>query len=822
MEKKAENFNPHISGTFNPDGSLSGVKSTAARLMQETNIKHPGSEVEFKQRFQKIVDKIHSAKNLDELIVNIINDIAELFESERITIFVLDIKNRQLVSRYKIGGEVAEIRLPLLPNSITGYAAQNKKLVNIKNVYDEKELAGIDPVLKSDKTWDKRTGFTTKQALALPIFFRKYLMGVLMLMNRKNNLPYTKLDESAANELANVIGVGLYNQRRVASKFNYLLQKHLLTPKELKNAIEEAGSRLETVESFLVKSLRVPKKEVGASLEQYYGVPFVEYDKSTPVPADLLKYLKLPFMKKSIWVPLRSEGDKIVVALDDPRDFRKIGEIKAIFPKNQLEFCVSLKDDILDFIALFTEEKKEPDENEETEPLIGGKEPAEKKKISSARKDTSDLSTDTISEELKKGVEEGDDGGEDEVETTDEKGSAIVNLVNKIIIDAYNRGATDIHIEPFAGKQSTVVRIRVEGRCVLYQKIHFKYRNAIISRIKIMADLNIVEHLKPQEGKIKFKKYEGLDIELRVAVIPIRGGLESLVMHFLETSKPVPLDQMGFSERNYMSYSKAIAQPYGIIIISGPIGSGRNISLHSTLAYLNKPDNKIWTAEDPVEIVQKGLSQVEVKPETGLNFAAAVRAILLADPDVVMIEEVRDNEIAAMLVDAALKGNLVFSSLYANSAFETIRRMLDMGLDPYNFSNTLLCVMTQKQVYTLCKDCKKPYLPSKEEFDEMVREYGGTEVFERDLKIRYSRDLVLYRENGCDLCNHTGYRGHMAVHELIYVTEEMKRVIRKKPNIEDIMKQGIKDGMTNIKQDGIRKTFEGHTNMRDVYRVCVA
>ncbi|MCP4134492.1 MAG: GAF domain-containing protein, partial [bacterium] len=467
MVKKTDTSNP---GNVNQ-------KATTARLMTDAGTRQAGSDLEFKVKLQKIVEKIHSAKNLDEILINLIDDVANLFDSERITIFVLEAKTRQLVSRFKIGAEIGEYRIPVLPKSITGYVAHKQKLVNIANAYDEAELAAIDPALKHDKTWDKKTGFTTKQVLALPIFFRKYLMGVLMLMNRKNNDAYSKADEMAAKELSGIIGIGLNNQRRTANKFHHLLEKHLITAKELKNAMTEAIKESEPIESYLVNRLRIPKKDLGICLEKFYEVPFVEYDEDTPVPVELLKYLKLPFMKKNIWVPLHSEDDKIIVALDNPQDFRKIGEIKSVFPKNQIEFRVALKEDILDYISLFTYEKKEDSEDKKVN--RNGKRPSD-------GRETEGESFEDISEELLDAMPD-DEEDEDEVEEVDEQGSAIVKLVNKIIIDAFNKGATDIHFEPHTGKQKTLVRVRKEGRCSVYQKIPHTYRRAIVSRIKIMS-----------------------------------------------------------------------------------------------------------------------------------------------------------------------------------------------------------------------------------------------------------------------------------------------------------------------------------------------
>lgn len=774
-----------------PQNPKTGQKTVTA--FKISDIEQTKAVVEFKRDLQKLADKIHNAKNLDEILITLTSEIADLFQSKAAQIYVLDAQTRQqLVYRFLLKNEAREVRFPVSLKSVIGYVAYHQKVVNLKDAYDEKELAQTDENLRFDRVWDKKTNTRTKELLCVPIFFRKYLMGVLLLSNRINGEPYHEMDEENAKELAKMIGVGLYNQRRTENKFTYLLNKHLLTQQELKAAITEAGNKGLSVEQYLIQVLKVPKTEVLESLKNHFETPYAEFSVSSPVPQELLKGLKPEFMKKNLWVPLGSEEGKILVAIDNPHNFRKIGEIKVFFPNASMEFRVALKEDILDFITLFTE----------------------------GRKEIVDEKTDELTRELFADAEETGEEEDEDFEIDEDKGNVIVKLINKIIMDAHKRGATDIHFEPFAGKQKTIVRIRVEGRCRTYQSIPYKYRNEVVSRLKIMSDLNIIEHMRPQEGKIKFKKYGELDVEIRVTVIPIQGGLESVSLHFLETSEPSDLDKIGFSEHNYKTYMKAIKEPYGIILISGPIGAGKIVTVHSTLKHLNKGDVKIWTAEDPVEIIQKGLSQVEVKPEYGLDFVKALRAILLADPDVVMLEEIKERETAFILVDAALKGHLVLSTLYANSAAETITRLLEMELDPYNFSNTFLAAMTQKQVYTLCKNCKLPYQPIKKEYEELVREYGEVD-FKKDIGTSYSRDITLYKANGCDICNHTGYKGQMALHEILYTSEEMKWLIRQNASLETIQEQAIEDGMISIKKDGIQKIFKGHTDMREVYRVCV-
>ncbi|MBU1181571.1 MAG: GspE/PulE family protein, partial [Proteobacteria bacterium] len=659
------------------------------------------SEVEYRTKLQDIGNKIYAASNLDEILVNLKNEITSLFDADRITVYVVDGKTRELVSRFKSGTEIAEIRIPVSISSIAGYAAFKQRLLNIKNVYDDGELASIDRELKFDKRWDKKTGFVTKQNLAFPIIYKKYLLGVIQLINRKDGSSFKKIDEQAVEELSKILGIALYNQKRMAksrtTKFDYLLENHILTQKELEKAIGDARQRKVPVENILVSDLKIPKKEVGKSLGEFYKVPYAEYNPTCPIPGDLLVGLRVPFMRNNLWVPIRREGENIMIAIDNPHDIQKIDEIKTLFMGKSLIFSVALKQDILDFIKLFTQDEKE---------LSG------------------------IDDILSKLQEESEEIIEAE-SGVGEEDSAVVQLVNKIILDAYARRASDIHIEPYPGKENTHVRIRIDGNCTLYQTIPFSYKNAVVSRIKIMADLDIAERRKPQDGKIKFKKFGGKDIELRVATVPTQGGLEDIVMRILAAGEPLPLNKMGFSEKNFENFVSAISKPYGIMFVCGPTGSGKTTTLHSALGYINKPETKIWTAEDPVEITQKGLRQVQVKSKIGFDFAAAMRAFLRADPDVIMVGEMRDKETTHIGIEASLTGHLVLSTLHTNSAPESITRLLDMGMDPFNFADAILCILAQRLVRTLCKDCKQPYTPSRHEYDEIVREYG-VESFEKN------------------------------------------------------------------------------------------
>ncbi len=746
------------------------------------------SEVIYRTRLQEIGNKINAASNLDEILINLEEDITLLFDAVRVTIYITDSKKEELVSRVKSGEDITEGRIRVSVESIAGYAAFKQKIVNIKNVYDVNELKTIDPNLKFDERWDQKTRFKTKQVLACPIIFKNQTMGAIQLLNRQNGDVFSENDEHSVKELSDILGIAFYNQKRMERgrlhKFSYLLESNIITQKELDKVIADARQRNVEVEEMLTDELKIAKKDIGRSLSKYYRIPFVNYNSNVPIPGELLMGLKVPFMRKNFWVPLCLEEEKVVVAIDNPYDIRKVDDVKALFPGKPIKFCVALKQDILEYVSLFTHDEKEM------------------------------AAIDDIISQLK---EEADEIEEAE-SSFGEEDSAVVQLVNKIILDAFERGASDIHVEPYPGKESTHVRIRVDGNCHLYQTIPYNFKNAVISRIKIMSDLDIAERRKPQDGKINFKKYGGKDIELRVATVPTQGGLEDVVMRILHSGEPIPLENMAFSEANYKNFISEIIKPYGIIFVCGPTGSGKTTTLHSALRHINKVDRKIWTAEDPVEITQKGLRQVQVKPKIGFDFATAMRAFLRADPDIIMVGEMRDKETTHIGIEASLTGHLVLSTLHTNSAPESITRLLDMGMDPFNFADAILCILAQRLVLTLCKDCKKPYKPDKEEYNELVREYGE-EAFKQHVNIPYNDDLTLNKQEGCAVCNNTGYRGRMAIHELLIGTDEMKNMVQGKSKIEDVRNQAIKDGMTTLRQDGIEKIFSGHCDLLQIRKV---
>ena len=359
------------------------------------------------------------------------------------------------------------------------------------------------------------------------------------------------------------------------------------------------------------------------------------------------------------------------------------------------------------------------------------------------------------------------------------------------------------------------------------------YRAVFVSRIKVMAHLDISNKNKPQDGKINFRHFAPIDVELRVATIPTAGGIEDVVIRLLSGGKCMPVNAIGLSSNNLDRLLDGVSRPYGLFLVCGPTGSGKSTTLHSVLNYLNETERKIWTAEDPVEITQPGLRQVEVNDKVGMTFAAAMRAFLRADPDIIMVGEMRDHETASTAVEASLTGHLVLSTLHTNSAAESIIRLLDMDMDPFNFADAMIGVLSQRLTKTLCTSCKKPYVPEMRELEFLAAEYcseaipdgsrsaatneevaAQIEVWRKDFTQK--GEFTLYKAPGCMDCLDTGYRGRMGIHELLMNNSEIKKMILRRAPAAEVHIAAIKDGMHTRKQDGIEKILLGYTDYTQI------
>lgn len=580
----------------------------------------------------------------------------------------------------------------------------------------------------------------------------------------------------------------------VVSKYEKLLKKGVLTTSQLEQAIESSYNSSKSIEYVLEKELGIPKAEIGECLSQYYKCPFMAYDPNYKLPGEIIKNLKKSFLIHEHWIPVSWGKDGVKVLIDDPLDLKRTGGIKGLLRTPKLQFLVGTREDIELFIEKFFEElslsKAEP--------------------LDQMVKSLESMPDITLEEEKA-----------EEITFLDESNSQVVKFVDQVILLAYRERASDIHIEPSTVTKKVHVRFRIDGVLKEITQVPINLAPGIISRLKIIANLDISEKRLPQDGKIIFRRKGVPEFELRLATIPVVGGLEDAVLRILAKAGTMKLEDMGITPSNLLNLRQIISQPYGLILVVGPTGSGKTTTLHAILGELNKPGVKVLTAEDPVEITQHGLRQVEVKPKIGLDFARVMRAFLRADPDIIMIGEMRDQETASIAIEASLTGHLVLSTLHTNSAPETVTRLLDMGLNPLNFSDAFLGILAQRLVRRLCPKCKEPYTPSEEERQFILKELGGI----KDLRI--PEQLILYKPRGsgdamgCEYCSHTGYRGRTAIHELMRGTPEIKRLIRKEAPTDELFAQAQKDGMLTLKQDGLLKVIEGITDLSELRRVVI-
>ncbi|MGH8622720.1 MAG: ATPase, T2SS/T4P/T4SS family, partial [Burkholderiales bacterium] len=618
-------------------------------------------KLNFQHKLQAVTNRIHATKNIDEIILELSQELCSLFNADRLTIYLASEDRSSIVSKVKTGlNSFKDIKLPVNEQSIAGFVATNKRVVNIRDVYDDVELKTYSPQLNFLKAVDAKTGYRTKQMLVAPVTEGKgkELIGVVQIINYKGGTAYPPAMEEGVVQLCETLAIA-FRQRQgsmmqVRNKYDGLVTSAVISTEELELAQRSARRKNLDMETVLIEEFKVKIPALGEALAFYFGVPYEPYRSDRMKSSDLIKNMSRDFCKTNHWAPIEDSRDGIVVVATDPERIKASKMVNNIYPKSKIVYKVTTSREF----------------DQTLDQLFGG---------GGLGGDPGDIGEilGTLDEEEGAIVE----GAEDISSAAND--NEVVKLVNKVIIDAYQQGASDIHVEPYPGKGKTEIRFRKDGDLMNYISVPGSYRNAIAARLKIMCDLDISERRKPQDGKIKFKKFGPLDIELRVATIPTQGGVEDIVMRILSAGEPMPLDKMGFSKRNLQLCKREIEKPYGLFFVCGPTGSGKTTSLHSVLGYLNTPEMKIWTAEDPVEITQRGLRQVQMNPKAGLTFAIAMRAFLRADPDVIMVGEMRDKETVSTGIEASLTGHLVFATLHTNSAPESIVRLLDMGMDPF-------------------------------------------------------------------------------------------------------------------------------------------
>src|SRR2546426_999949 len=700
---------------------MSAVLQTHAGAAADVN-----SRLTFQKNLQIVTNKIHATSNVDEIMLEVSADICTLFNADRLTIYTIGEDKQTIVSKVKTGlNSFKDLKLPIAEHSIAGYVGLSKKMLNLKDVYDEAELKSHNSHLRFLQEVDKRTGYRTKQMLVAPVVEpgSTELVGVVQLINNKAGMPFGQLAEEGVTELCQTLAIAFKQRQKpqvLKTKYDFLVSDAVISAAEFELAARSARKKAVDVENVLIDEFQVKIPAIGAALAKFFGVPYEPFKPDRIKPMDLLKNLKREYVESNQWVPIEEAKEGLVILCMDPERVRSSRIVQNVLPGRKLVYRVTTLKEFRETLKAF---------------------------YGAEAVDTGDIGDMLSDLEEDEGV--GEAGGESD------DGSAAA------------------------------------------------------------------------------------DIELRVATIPSQGGVEDVVMRILAAGEPIPLDKLGLSHTNLPKLKETVSKPYGLFFVCGPTGSGKTTTLHSVLGFLNTPDTKIWTAEDPVEITQKGLRQVQVNKKAGLNFDTIMKSFLRADPDIIMVGEMRDKETTGTGIEASLTGHLVFATLHTNSAPESIIRLLDMGMDPFNFADALLAILAQRLAKRLCGKCKQTYAPAADEMKHILQEYCSellnTGPFKRDAKSAYEnvyRDLaksyagdrgqfVLYRAKGCEACSNTGYKGRVGLHELLIASDTIKKLIQEHARVTEILAVCLEEGMRTLKMDGIEKVLQGITDMPQVRAVCI-
>ena len=723
---------------------------------------------------KKIAAVLKSAV-LEDLYHRVPGEMASLLGAGGIRFFLRDPLTDELYTRAPEGKRVRETRIASDPSSVVGYAAMTRK---------------TSFAWKRDPTLNEK-----RYVVAVPVLVSGDLAGVMELTHGTKDAVIDEERLKIFNELVLLTGKRLQEilaDTVRATPYDYLIQSGLVTADGLRKARDLAAKENRSLEYVLLTKCAIDKVALGRSLAEHFEVPFSPNPGDRPVAPDLLRKFSPEFLRNHAVLPLGWKGDQVEVIVVNPHNLTLVDDISRQLGTEKLALIVAVREDILTAL----------------DKLVAPPAPA------TERREKASAGGDDASEwEPLAAEESGFDLAQNQSQAIDSK---TIRLVNDSIQAAVDRGASDIHLEttPTGG---LFIRFRVDGIFHDYLQVQEACARPVVSRLKIMAQLNIAEHRLPQDGKNRLKDKRGRKTDLRVAIMPTHAGYEDVVLRLLPEYQVLKLDQVGMEVENLERFRKVIEQPHGVVLCVGPTGSGKTTTLHAALAHVKGPTMKIWTAEDPIEITQEGVRQVQMHPQIGLTFDRALRAFLRCDPDVVMIGEIRDRETADAAVEASLTGHLVLSTLHTNSAPETVTRLLEMGLDPFTFGSSLLGVLAQRLVRRICDKCTESYSPSSEEFQELRTQFGDNARFDA-LKIDRKK-VTLARGKGCESCFTTGYRGRVGIHEFLVISPQLRKLIQQKGQADAIGKLGREGGMLTLKQDGIRKILKGKTDLKEVMSI---
>jgi general secretion pathway protein E len=543
-----------------------------------------------------------------------------------------------------------------------------------------------------------------------------------------------------------------------------------LAPEKLKKALDLQKKRGGRIGTLLIRLNLVTEDDVLKALGAQLGLNCL----SDFGAIDLEVALKLPitYAKKAIVLPLRRENGSVIVATSEPLILSTVDDLRILYGAD-VSLGLAPSEKILDTInRLYSEDMNKAEDT-----------------VQEMEED--DLSF--LAAELEEPT--------DLLEVTDD--APIIRLVNSLLSQAIRERASDIHIEPF--EKDVIARFRIDGILYNILTIQKRYQASIASRVKIMSGLNIAEKRLPQDGGMRIK-IGGKDVDIRVSIVPTSFG-ERIVLRLLyRESALLPLEEIGFTGGNLEKYNELIQRPHGIILVTGPTGSGKTTTLYASLSKINSPDKNIITIEDPVEYQLKGIGQIQVNPKINLSFAAGLRSVLRQDPDVILVGEIRDSETAEIAIQAALTGHLVFSTLHTNDAAGAITRLIDMKIEPFLISSSVMAILAQRLVRVLCTECREPY------------QITPAEIAELEIKSA-AGGATVYRAKGCVTCFNTGYLGRKAIYELLLVDDDIRQLLMKNSDASMIKAAAVEKGMRTLRQDGAEKILQGITTVEEVVRV---
>ncbi len=556
-----------------------------------------------------------------------------------------------------------------------------------------------------------------------------------------------------------------------------LVAKGVVSQAQIADILTKTGGRQKRIGEMLEAGGLITEEVLARALAEQRNLRYLDLTGFRISPRFLEK-VPVDLMRRNRFVPIEDAGDMLVIAVTDPNNIPAIDEIEMILDK-PLEICVSTPSAIQNVLN---------------------------------QSGTSERVLQEVSEDFKFHIVKESEDGEDvlSLESLDKDESPVIKLIHTTVLDAIERRASDIHIR--TTDKNVLIKYRIDG--TMYsatEPIDIKFHSAIISRIKVMSDLDIAERRVPQDGRFKLRTTKKT-IDFRVSILPSAFG-ENVVIRILDREAIIAgvselrLDTLGFNESDLRRFRKSIREPYGMVLVTGPTGSGKTTTLYAAISEINTGEDNIITIEDPVEYQLRDIMQIPVNEKKGLTFARGLRSILRHDPDKIMVGEIRDAETAQIAVQSALTGHLVFTTVHANNAFDVLGRFLNMGIEPYNFVSSLNCILAQRLVRLLCPHCKKKVKLAREEFDDSVID------FEKH------KDHLFYVTVGCKECNYTGYRGRKSITEFLDLSDRIREMILEKRPSSEIRKAAIAEGMTTLRQSAVAKVLAGETTLKEINRV---